>query len=120
MASSTHEHHLHHLPTPYGTTSAPPPTPSAHPNTTTSEVADLLSSPPLYPTHPFSPYQVAANQPPHLLLSSSLSDLKTIPSLEPPFRCKTTRFLPAHPTPNLLSACSISRVGISIPFQPIP
>ncbi|MCD7450526.1 hypothetical protein HAX54_006818 [Datura stramonium] len=44
MASSTHEHHLHHLPTPYGTTSAPPPTPSAHPNnTTTSEVADSLS-----------------------------------------------------------------------------
>ncbi|XP_016470679.1 gibberellin 2-beta-dioxygenase 2-like [Nicotiana tabacum] len=47
MASSTHEHHLHHLPTPYGTTTAPPPTPSTQPNsllsTSGSEAADSLS-----------------------------------------------------------------------------
>lgn len=45
MASSTHEHHLHHLPTPYGTTTAPPPTPSTQPNNllSTSEAADSLS-----------------------------------------------------------------------------
>ncbi|TMW92541.1 hypothetical protein EJD97_012885 [Solanum chilense] len=46
MASSTQEHHLHHLPTPYGTTTAPPPTPSAHSNhnlLSTSEAADSLS-----------------------------------------------------------------------------
>lgn len=42
MASSTHEHHL---PTPYGTTTAPPPTPSTQPNNllSTSEAADSLS-----------------------------------------------------------------------------
>lgn len=47
MASSTQEHHLHHLPTPYGTPTAPPPTPSAQPNNnillSTSEAADSLS-----------------------------------------------------------------------------
>ncbi|XP_059302315.1 gibberellin 2-beta-dioxygenase 3 [Lycium ferocissimum] len=45
MASSTQEHHLHHLPTPYGTTTAPPPTPSTQqPNTNNlCESSDSLS-----------------------------------------------------------------------------
>ncbi|KAL3521221.1 hypothetical protein ACH5RR_019370 [Cinchona calisaya] len=43
MTSSAHKHH-HHLQNPYGTTAAPPPTPSAQPNLlSTSEAADALS-----------------------------------------------------------------------------
>ncbi|CAK9173540.1 unnamed protein product [Ilex paraguariensis] len=41
MASSADQQHR--LPTPYCTTSAPPPTPSAQPNHSTSEAADALS-----------------------------------------------------------------------------
>ena len=45
----------------------------------------------------------------HRISSSHLSfQCKTNSSLEPPFRCKTTRFLPAHITLHLLSPCSIS------------
>ncbi|KAK4351326.1 hypothetical protein RND71_030639 [Anisodus tanguticus] len=42
MASSTQDHRLHHLPTPCGTTTAPPPTPSTQPNNL-SEASDSLS-----------------------------------------------------------------------------
>ncbi|XP_004240932.1 1-aminocyclopropane-1-carboxylate oxidase [Solanum lycopersicum] len=85
MASSTQEHHLHHLPTPYGTTTAPPPTPSAHSNhnlLSTSEAADSLSRllhriPPTlslsFPGRRQSPPPTTVS--PHLI---SLSDAKSI------------------------------------------
>lgn len=94
MASSAHKHHLH-LPSPYGATAAPPPTPSAQPNLlSTSDAADSLSC-------------LLHRLPPTLTLSlpsrrSSLSTA-TVPAVSPLISFSE----PAETLrSNLLSACS--------------